>query len=214
MQLLARFGPLVLTLMGIAVSFAFPRRMATARWSWLALFLVVGVPVGVAAFRETQATGVSTGGTNSNTAEVEIPQDGTSAVRPTRPILPAPHAVLIVVPRGSQQRVSRGGGQVRLIKPRSFRVMLVVPHPLQQTPTVTQTAGNTAIPTNTLSCRGFTKNDDGTWEAGGDTQPFAVGNGTNYTIRNQGPIGPRWLSIGNVDLYALLDAKCGAGAAH
>jgi hypothetical protein len=210
LQLLARFGPLVLMLMGIAASFAFPRRMATARWSWLALFLIVGVPVSVAAFRETQATGVSTGSANGNIAEVEIPQDGTSAVRPTRPILPAPRAIMIVVPRGSQRRVSRGGGQVQLIRPRSFGVMLVVPRQSHQTPTVTRTAANTAIPANTLSCTGFTRNDDGTWNAGGDTQPFAVGNGTNYTIRNQGPIGPRWLSIGNVDLYALLNAKCGA----
>jgi hypothetical protein len=213
LQLLARFGPLVLTLMGIAASFAFPRRMATARWSWLALFLIVGVPVGVAAFRETQATGVSTGGANGNTADVEIPQERTSAVRPTRPILPAPHAVLIVVPRGSQ-RISRGGGLVQSNRPGQIKVMMVVPRPAHETPVLAKTAASTALPSSTLSCTGFTKNDDGTWNAGGDTEPFAVGNGTNYTIRNQGPIGPRWLSIGNVDLYALLNAKCGASAAH
>ena len=71
---------------------------------------------------------------------------------------------------------------------------------------------NAPIPPNTLSCKGFTRDEDGFWEAGDDTEPFDVGSDTNFVIRDQGPISRNWMSVGDVDLYALLTAKCGKAA--
>jgi hypothetical protein len=76
----------------------------------------------------------------------------------------------------------------------------------------TATTTNSKIPPNTLSCTGFTRDPEGTWEAGDDTEPFNVGSDTDYTVRDEGPIRPGWLSIGTVDLYALLNAKCGGSS--
>jgi hypothetical protein len=73
---------------------------------------------------------------------------------------------------------------------------------------------SSVIPPNTFSCVGFTKNADGSWEAGDDTRPFNVGKAENIAIRDQGPIEPGWVTVGGVDLYALIEKKCGAQPAH
>jgi hypothetical protein len=73
---------------------------------------------------------------------------------------------------------------------------------------------SSVIPANTFSCVGFTKNPDGSWEAGDNTQPFNVGAAENIVIRDQGPIEPGWVTVGGVDLYDLLEKKCGAKPAH
>jgi hypothetical protein len=39
-----------------------------------------------------------------------------------------------------------------------------------------------------------------------------VGSDTNYTVRDEGPIRQGWLTIGTVDLYALLNEKCGGSS--
>ena len=62
-------------------------------------------------------------------------------------------------------------------------------------------------PPNTLPCDAFTKKSDGTWFA---TRPvtFDVGNAKNLNL-DGGAITPKSQVLGGVDLYVLLDAKCG-----
>ena len=63
------------------------------------------------------------------------------------------------------------------------------------------------LPPNTLPCDAFTKKSDGTWFA---TRPvtFDVGNAKNLNL-DGGAITPKSQVLGGVDLYVLLDAKCG-----
>jgi hypothetical protein len=68
-------------------------------------------------------------------------------------------------------------------------------------------AQDTPLPPNTLPCDAFTKKSDGTWFA---TRPvtFDVGNAKNLNL-DGGAITPKSQNFGGVDLYVLLDAKCG-----
>ncbi len=68
-------------------------------------------------------------------------------------------------------------------------------------------AEDSPLPPNTLPCDAFTKKSDGTWFA---TRPvtFDVGNAKNLNL-DGGAITPKSQVLGGVDLYVLLDAKCG-----
>jgi hypothetical protein len=68
-------------------------------------------------------------------------------------------------------------------------------------------AQDSPLPPNTLPCDAFTKKSDGTWFA---TRPvtFDVGNAKNLNL-DGGAITPKSQNFGGVDLYVLLDAKCG-----
>jgi hypothetical protein len=68
-------------------------------------------------------------------------------------------------------------------------------------------AEDSPLPPNTIACDAFMKKSDGTWFA---TRPvtFDVGNAKNLTL-DGGAITPKSHSFGGVDLYVLLDAKCG-----
>jgi hypothetical protein len=68
-------------------------------------------------------------------------------------------------------------------------------------------AEDSPLPPNTLPCDAFTKKSDGTWFA---TRPvtFDVGNAKNLNL-DGGSITPKSQVLGGVDLYVLLDAKCG-----
>ncbi|MBV8964168.1 MAG: hypothetical protein JOY67_11185 [Hyphomicrobiales bacterium] len=68
-------------------------------------------------------------------------------------------------------------------------------------------AEDVPLPPNTLPCDAFTKKSDGTWFA---TRPvtFDVGNAKNLNL-DGGAITPKSQTLGGVDLYVLLDAKCG-----
>jgi hypothetical protein len=63
------------------------------------------------------------------------------------------------------------------------------------------------LPPNTLPCDAFMKKSDGTWFA---TRPvtFDIGNVKNFNL-DGGAITPKSQNLGGVDLYVLLDAKCG-----
>ncbi|MBV9567999.1 MAG: hypothetical protein JO172_07670 [Hyphomicrobiales bacterium] len=68
-------------------------------------------------------------------------------------------------------------------------------------------AEDAPLPPNTLPCDAFTKKSDGTWFA---TRPvtFDVGSAKNLNL-DGGAITPKSQTLGGVDLYVLLDAKCG-----
>ncbi|MBV8450493.1 MAG: hypothetical protein JO357_07655 [Hyphomicrobiales bacterium] len=68
-------------------------------------------------------------------------------------------------------------------------------------------AEDAPLPPNTVPCDAFTKKSDGTWFA---TRPvtFDIGNAKNLNL-DGGAITPKSQTLGGVDLYVLLDAKCG-----
>ncbi|HEX4079344.1 MAG TPA: hypothetical protein VHX61_10800 [Rhizomicrobium sp.] len=234
-QLLTRFGPPLLVVIGVALCLAYPM-VRRGRWAFLAAFLILGVPVSVASFLVTRPGGVSTapvtahaarfrsaeksvgGGSNAperrvvtRVAGAEVITGGERQARPnpSRQARPVYETV-----RQSHQRVRPTHQGVRSNRSGTRAVVLVIPpqaHANALSANST-TRTNSKIPPNTLSCTGFTRDPEGAWEAGDNTQPFNVGSETNYTVRDEGPIRPGWLSIGTVDLYALLDAKCGGSS--
>jgi hypothetical protein len=72
----------------------------------------------------------------------------------------------------------------------------------------TASAQTTKLRPNTLSCAGFTKNPDGSWHAGSNTQPFDIGSQKHEWIHDA-DITPNLVKFDDVDLYSLLEAKCG-----
>jgi hypothetical protein len=68
-------------------------------------------------------------------------------------------------------------------------------------------AEDTPLPPNTLPCDAFMKKSDGTWFAKRPVT-FDVGNAKNLNL-DGGAITPKSQMFGGVDLYVLLDAKCG-----
>jgi hypothetical protein len=48
--ILATFGPIILVVMGSLISIKPPSATGTARWMWLAAFLILGVPIAVASY--------------------------------------------------------------------------------------------------------------------------------------------------------------------
>jgi hypothetical protein len=63
------------------------------------------------------------------------------------------------------------------------------------------------LPPNTLRCEGFKKTSDGTWYAE-KSAPFDIGDTNEVTVERQ-VIGPGSHKIGGIDLYVLLERKCG-----
>lgn len=63
------------------------------------------------------------------------------------------------------------------------------------------------LPPNTLGCEGFKKTSDGTWYAE-KSDSFHVGDGKEVTVERK-VIGPGSHKIGGIDLYVLLERKCG-----
>ncbi|MBW0004093.1 MAG: hypothetical protein JO216_11450 [Hyphomicrobiales bacterium] len=78
---------------------------------------------------------------------------------------------------------------------------------LSMIPVMQARSEDAPLPPNTLPCDAFTKKSDGTWFA---TRPvtFDVGSAKNLNL-DGGAITPKSQVLGGVDLYVLLDAKCG-----
>jgi hypothetical protein len=72
-------------------------------------------------------------------------------------------------------------------------------------------AQDTPLPPNTLPCDAFAKKGDGIWVAKRPVS-FEVGNAKNLTL-DAGEITPKSQSVGGIDLYVLLEAKCGKAPA-
>ena len=60
---------------------------------------------------------------------------------------------------------------------------------------------------NTLPCDAFSRKENGTWLAKKPVT-FDVGNAKNVEVKS-GEITPKTGNVGGVDLYVLLEAKCG-----
>jgi hypothetical protein len=70
------------------------------------------------------------------------------------------------------------------------------------------------LPQNTLACSDFTKNADGTWNGHRDQAPFDIA--PQKQIKITGDIRPGKIKLytsggGNIDVWALIEAKCGTG---
>lgn len=215
LQLLSGFGPAVLVIIGLALYLALGAGLRRGHWIGLIAFLVVGIPVSIAAFLETRPSAVSNGAATEGVTRPETSRAASGGERRTRSEHSVPSRVAFVTAPQTYRNTNRHGLLIRHNRPRPRTVIRVIrvhaPVPAHP-PSVVITHNNTAIPPNTLVCTGFSRDPDGEWEAGDDTLPFAVGDETNFTIRGQGPIGPDWMEVGGVDLYALLNAKCAAGA--
>jgi hypothetical protein len=71
-------------------------------------------------------------------------------------------------------------------------------------------AEDSPLPPNNLPCDAFIKKEDGSWFAKRAVH-FDVGQDKNVTPESA-PIMPKSQTVGGVDLYVLLDAKCGKPA--
>ncbi|SDR64200.1 hypothetical protein SAMN05519103_09513 [Rhizobiales bacterium GAS113] len=71
-------------------------------------------------------------------------------------------------------------------------------------------AEDTPLPPNNLPCDAFIKKENGSWFVQRAVR-FDVGNDKNVTLESA-PIMPKSRTVGGVDLYVLLDAKCGKTA--
>lgn len=210
-HLLARFGPPLLVIIGIALCAVPLAAWRNGRWIGLAAFLIVGVPVSVAAFLEMRPAVVSNARADTGVAVAHKGGAAAGGERHVRLHSPAQvRTVFVTVPETRRQRANRGLLHSRRQRSGAHRVVLVIPSQIHETGPATKMAAKSRIPPSTLSCTGFARDSDGNWEAGDNTKPFDVGSATNYSIRDEGPIRPGWMSIGGVDLYALLNAKCGA----
>lgn len=70
-------------------------------------------------------------------------------------------------------------------------------------------AASTALPRNTIDCRDWTHNADGSWTAHDNAKPFDVGNGTGATLHST-RITAHHIAMGGFDLWSVLNEKCGA----
>ena len=68
--------------------------------------------------------------------------------------------------------------------------------------------GATIPVVNTIQCSAFKKMPDGTWYVEGPTT-FRIGTFKKTTFTQQS-IGPGFFTFGKVDLYKVLEGKCGA----
>ncbi|SEF14800.1 hypothetical protein SAMN05444161_9061 [Rhizobiales bacterium GAS191] len=71
-------------------------------------------------------------------------------------------------------------------------------------------AEDTPLPPNNLPCDAFIKKEDGSWFAKSAVH-FDVGQDKSVTLESA-PIMPKSQTVGGVDVYVLLDAKCGKTA--
>jgi hypothetical protein len=213
-NLFATFGALVLTIMGLAISLRYPIGGQRGHFIWMIAFVVVGIPSAFAAYFAAHHYGAQS--TESpRPAKVVRLEPNAFVTRPEQQIRPAQQMRVehVRVVYGQQQHHNG------LHQNRPQTVTYEVRQPVQTAqatlPTISPTIfmppkKSSVIPANTFSCTGFTKNPDGSWEAGDDTQAFNVGKAENIVIRDQGPIEPGWVTVGGVDLYDLVQKKCGA----
>ena len=64
------------------------------------------------------------------------------------------------------------------------------------------------LPHNTIDCRDWTHNPDGSWTVHDNAKPFDLGKTTNMTMHSE-TIGPHDISIGGSNLWQVLNQKCG-----
>jgi hypothetical protein len=196
-NLFATFGALVLTIMGVAISLTYPIGGQRGHFVWMIAFVVVGIPATAAAYFVSHNYGRASEPIQPAVTRVE---PNAFAVRPQARV---EHVRVIYSEHRNNHR--------NAVRPNT------VTYDVRQTaqPAVSPTIfapprTSSVIPSNTFSCAGFTKDSEGHWEAGSDTQPFNVGSAENIVIRNQGPIEPGWVTVGGIDLYELIDKKCSA----
>ena len=67
--------------------------------------------------------------------------------------------------------------------------------------------GGSLLPSNTIPCEAFTKNERGNWYVKGPVT-FDLGSAVNKTLQNL-EIPPKFFTIGGVDLYEAVQKKCG-----
>jgi len=212
LNLFATFGALVLTIMGLAISLTYPIGGQRGHYIWMIAFVVVGIPATVAAYFVSHNYGQPSVATAPAATVTRIEPNAFAVRRPQTQIV---RVRVISGEHHNRQNANRPQTvtyEVReTVQPvQTAQTMLpIVPSAMFAPPKT-----SSVIPPNTFSCVGFAKNPDGSWEAGDDTVPFNVGKAENIAIRNQGPIEPGWLTVGGVDLYTLVEKKCGTKPAR
>jgi hypothetical protein len=78
----------------------------------------------------------------------------------------------------------------------------------QKLPVAAAKQGGSTIPSNTIPCNAFTKNERGNWYVKGPVT-IDLGNAENKTLQNL-EITPKFFTIGGVDLYEAVQKKCGS----
>ena len=209
-EMFAVFGPVVLTIMGLAIALTTPMTSQRVVFAWLIAFVVVGIPASVAAFFEQHA--IRDAATEYKPIALTTrPERDAFADRPEhRMHTERPTEHLRVIYGEHRNRMNHGQPTTTL----TYEVSQTVHAPVSALAFGILPKTSTVIPPNNFSCVGFTKNPDGSWEAGENTQSFTIGKSANVVIRNQGPIEAGWLAVGGVDLYYLINTKCGAQSAH
>jgi hypothetical protein len=204
-NLFATFGALVLTIMGLAVALTYPIGGQRGHYIWMIAFVIVGIPASVAAIFVSRAHDAAW-----------APAPAPAPVHAARRIEPAAYAVRPAAQtRVTEVRVNYYGEHHNRQSHQNRPVAVTyevrqTEQPAAPAPIWTPPRTSAVIPSNTFSCVGFTRSSDGGWDAGADTKPFDVGDDKDIVIRNQGPIQPGWMTVGGVDLYDLIDKKCGA----
>jgi hypothetical protein len=198
-NLFSTFGALVLTIMGVAISLTYPIGGQRGHFIWMIAFVIVGIPATAAAYFVAHNYGRGS----------EPVQPAVTRVEPNaftvRPRPPVEHVRVVYSEHHANHRNATRPNSVTYEIRQTVQTAPMNPAAIFAPP-----INSSVIPANTFTCTGFTKNPDGSWEAGNDTRPFDVGKAENVVVRNQGPIEPGWVSVGGVDLYALIDKKCGA----
>jgi hypothetical protein len=73
---------------------------------------------------------------------------------------------------------------------------------------VTSAKPQSTLPPNTIDCSAFTKMPSGIWHVSAGTT-FDLGNIKSINLGDM-DIGPHLAKVGNIDLYDVLERKCGA----
>jgi hypothetical protein len=220
-NLFATFGALVLTIMGVAISLTYPIGGQRGHFIWMVAFVLVGIPATAAAYFVLHNYGQASGAPAAASprvarlepnafAERRAPETREPSVFGERRA-PETRVERVRVMYGQHRNGShQGHPQVVTYEIRQTVQTAQASPPMVPSAMFAPPTTSSVIPANTFSCTGFTKNPDGSWEAGDDTRPFDVGKAENIVIRNQGPIEPGWVTVGGVDLYALINKKCSA----
>lgn len=70
-------------------------------------------------------------------------------------------------------------------------------------------AAEDALPRNTIDCQAFVKDENGSWRVRGEITTFDIGDINSLSV-GPVPIAPGALHVGGVDLYEVLEKKCGS----
>jgi hypothetical protein len=70
-----------------------------------------------------------------------------------------------------------------------------------------KTGVGSTLPSNTIPCKEFTKNERGNWYVKGPVT-FDIGSVQNKTLQNL-EIPPKFFAIGGVGLYETIEKECG-----